>query len=131
MSTVNHMNENEQMKLFITIWFEYQDGRFCIFCDSNISLQFSFKHFVDKISFTSYSFFDESYSLLITKQTSSWRGQCLAIDVIHYNCHILFANYESQFFISMWSVVEIEGYWKTFIALSSVKEIYTLWNENT
>lgn len=86
-----------------------------VFCDLDItesdhlsdcnSYQFAVKNFVDKISFTSYSFFDESYSLLITKQTSSWRGQCLAIDVIHYNCHILFANYESKFFISMWSVV--------------------------
>ena len=94
------------MKLFIAIEFEYQDAKFCIFCDLDMTesgcLQ---KHFVDKISFTSYSFFDESYSILITKQTSSWRGQCVAIDVIHYNCHILFANYESQFFISMWSVV--------------------------
>lgn len=102
MSTENHMNENEDMKLFTTIWFEYQDAKFCIFCDLDMTES---EHFVYKISLTSYSFFDESYILLITKQTSSWRGQCVAIDVIHYNCHILFANYESQFFISMWSVV--------------------------
>ena len=31
MSTGNRMNENEEMKLFTTIWFEYQDAKFSIF----------------------------------------------------------------------------------------------------
>ena len=40
MSTGNHMNENEEMKLFTTIWFEYQDAKFCIFCDLDMTASY-------------------------------------------------------------------------------------------